>query len=71
MRARRAHGVLADRPAGTVRWRRAVVMTVAAAAPLAAVAATAVPAYAVTAAIPVGSDPTGVAADPAPPGPST
>jgi YVTN family beta-propeller protein len=70
MRVRGAHRVLAGRCGGTVRWRRAVVMIVAAAMPLTVVAVTAVPAsaaggYTVTATIPVGSGPNGVAMDPA------
>ena len=66
MRARGAHRVLANRRGGTVRWRRVVIMTVAAAMPLTLVAAAAEPAsaaggYTVTATIGVGSDPDGVA----------
>jgi YVTN family beta-propeller protein len=68
MRGRGAHRVLGG--GGTIRWRRAVVMTMAAAVPLTAIAAAAVPAsaaggYTVTATIPVGSGPLGVAVDPA------
>jgi YVTN family beta-propeller protein len=70
MRVRGAHRVLAGRRGGTVRWRRAVVMTMAAAMPLTVVAVTAVPAsaaggYTVTATIPVGSGPNGLAVGPA------
>jgi YVTN family beta-propeller protein len=68
MRARGAHRVRADRRGGTVRWRRVVIITVAAALPLTVVAAAAQPAsaaggYTVTATIGVGSDPDGVAVD--------
>jgi len=70
MRARGAHRVPANRRGGTVRWRRVVTMTLAAAMPLTVVAAAAKPAsaaggYTVTATIGVGSDPEGVAVDPA------
>jgi YVTN family beta-propeller protein len=70
MRVRGAHHVVAGRRSGTVRWRRAAIVTVTAVVPLAAAVVTAVPAsaaggYAVTATIPVGSGPEGVAADPA------
>jgi hypothetical protein len=44
MRARGAHRVPARRRRGTVRWRRVVTMTVAAALPLTVVAAAAEPA---------------------------
>jgi YVTN family beta-propeller protein len=68
MRARGAHRVRASRRGGTVRWRRVVIITVAAALPLTVVAAAAQPAsasggYTVTATIGVGSDPEGVAVD--------
>ena len=68
MRARGAHRVRAHRRGGTVRWRRVVIITVAAAMPLTIVAAVAQPAsaaggYTVTATIGVGSDPDGLAVD--------
>jgi len=70
MRARGAHRVRAHRRGGTVRWRRVVIITVAAALPLTVVAAAAQPAsaaggYTVTATIGVGSDPQDVAVNPA------
>jgi len=68
MRARGTHRVRASRRGGTVRWRRVVIITLAAALPLTVVAAAAQPAsaaggYTVTATIGVGTDPEGVAVD--------
>jgi DNA-binding beta-propeller fold protein YncE len=70
MRARGAHRRHASRRGGKVRWRRVIIVTVAVAAPLTLVAAAAGPAsaaggYTVTGTIAVGSDPLGVATDPA------
>ena len=75
MRGRGAHRVLPGRRGGTAGWRRAVMMAVAAAVPLTAIAAAAVPAsaaggYTVTATIPWAPTRKGWRWIP-PPGPST
>jgi YVTN family beta-propeller protein len=69
MHARRVPQLVADRHGGAIRWRRAAVVTLAAALPVTVIAATAGPAsaaggYTVTATIAVGNFPSGVAVDP-------
>jgi hypothetical protein len=69
MRARTVSQLVAGRRCGAVRWRRAAVMTMAAALPVTVIAAAAAPAsaaggYTVTATIAVGNFPSAVAVDP-------
>jgi YVTN family beta-propeller protein len=69
MRARRDPQLVGGRGGGAVRWRRAAVVTMAAALPVTVIATATVPAaaavaYTVTATIAVGNLPSGVAVDP-------